>query len=84
MDALVAQKAIGRGPLMKMDQLELQHWMNELCMAVQAAAASRLRDACSQFSAVGESATQMLQFSVRGARMSLRCSWPLRIPAMCI
>ena len=67
MSALVAQKAIGRGPLMKMNQIELQHWMNELSMAVQAAATSRLRDACTQFSAVGETGTQMQQFSVRGS-----------------
>lgn len=66
MDALVAQKAIGRGPLMKMNQTELQHWMNELCMAVQAAATSRLRSACEQFSAADESETKMQHFSVCG------------------
>jgi hypothetical protein len=63
-DAYSAQEAIGRGPLTKMDSTELQHWMNAICMAVQAAVTSRLRTACATFSAGDDTQPHAQHFSV--------------------
>jgi hypothetical protein len=72
-DAFTAQQAIGRGPLMKMNISELQHWMNEICMVVQAAATSKLRIACAKFSAADDNKAQLQHFSVCTSMTSLVC-----------
>lgn len=52
-EAFMTQHVTGKGPRKMMDQVELQHWMNQACMVVQAAATAGLRSCVDQLAAGG-------------------------------
>lgn len=52
---------------MRMTRLELVHWMNGFCMALQAAAMSKLRKACELYASSDAGKPQVQEFSVRQA-----------------
>eukprot|EP00892_Ulva_mutabilis_P007024 jgi/Ulvmu1/4694/UM002_0425.1 len=47
-EAFMTQQVMGTGPLTLMDSAEVRHWMNQACMAVQAAATATLRTTLDQ------------------------------------
>lgn len=58
---------MGKGPLTQMDSAEIRHWMNQTCMAVQAAATAALRTSVAQSEENGMKYPAMDTFAVRSA-----------------
>lgn len=71
-EAFMTQHVMGKGPLTLMDSAEVRHWMNQACMAVQAAATAAMRASIDQLAQSGLKAPASNTFSVR----LLYPTWP--------
>lgn len=66
-EAFSTQHVTGKGPLKMMDQLEVQHWMNQACMVVHAAATAALRLSIDELAQDGLEKPKTKSYAVRSS-----------------